>query len=183
MTKDTSRGFELTSIKAQYIVERLNEVLGITGWRMKGEFNSVDGGMLYIGKLEIKITDMIHEIEAIGYSGNKKNPGDTYKSARTDALSKAASYLGVGNSVFKGNVKVDDLEREQKDALKTKNKLLKSITDSGKPIDEIKALMAHMFDKTRSTELSLDELRELAERVSIATESESKTSNGDGALS
>ena len=32
---DTSRGFELTSIKAAYGIERLNEVLGLcgTGWR------------------------------------------------------------------------------------------------------------------------------------------------------
>ena len=35
LTADTSRGFELTSIKAAYVIERLNEVLGPcgTGWR------------------------------------------------------------------------------------------------------------------------------------------------------
>ena len=35
LSADTSRGFELTSIKAAYVVERLNEVFGLcgTGWR------------------------------------------------------------------------------------------------------------------------------------------------------
>ena len=29
LSKDTSRGFELTSIKAMYVIERLNDVFGI----------------------------------------------------------------------------------------------------------------------------------------------------------
>ena len=35
LSADTSRGFELTSIKAAYVVERLNEVFGLCGigWR------------------------------------------------------------------------------------------------------------------------------------------------------
>jgi len=35
LSPDTSRGFELTSIKAAYVMERLNEVFGLcgTGWR------------------------------------------------------------------------------------------------------------------------------------------------------
>ena len=35
LSKDTSRGFELTSIKAAYVIERLNEVFGLcgVGWR------------------------------------------------------------------------------------------------------------------------------------------------------
>jgi hypothetical protein len=38
LSADTSRGFELTSIKAAYVVERLNEVFGLcgTGWRRVG---------------------------------------------------------------------------------------------------------------------------------------------------
>ena len=32
MTEDSSRGFSMTSIKAQYVRERLNEVMGVDGW-------------------------------------------------------------------------------------------------------------------------------------------------------
>jgi hypothetical protein len=111
---DKSRGsLVLTSITAQYIVERLNNVLGFTNWRLEGEYEKTDNGILFQGKLVLFLghlaktpegASMYHYVPAIGYSDNKRNVGDTYKSARTDALSKAASTLGVGNDVFKGLV-------------------------------------------------------------------------------
>ena len=92
---------KLHTIKAQYIVERLNEVLGFSGWSMHGEYMPTDKGVLYKGVLKIKAFD--HEVEAVGYSDfNQNNLGYSYKSAKTDALSKAASWIGVGNDVFKG---------------------------------------------------------------------------------
>lgn len=110
LTTDSSRGFKLTSVKAQYVVERLNEVLGLDGWSMEGSFNLGSSGVLYTGKLKVHVKstrgdeEVNHEVEAIGFSMNKKNMGDSYKSARTDALSKAASWIGVANEVYKGNV-------------------------------------------------------------------------------
>lgn len=102
LSKDTSRGFELTSIKAQYIVERLNESLGLFGWNLTGEYVEKKDGVLYHGKLHIKIGEQEKVVEATGWSKNKKNLGDTFKSANTDAMSKCASKIGVGNEVFKG---------------------------------------------------------------------------------
>lgn len=102
---DSSRGFNLTSLKAQYAIERLNDVLGINGWDLKGQFVPTEKGILYMGSLSIlNEKEPIHSVEAIGYADNKKNIGDTYKSARTDALSKASSYFGLGNEMFKGNI-------------------------------------------------------------------------------
>ena len=127
LSTDTSRGFDLTSVKAQYVIERLNEVFGMAGWRLTGEYKEVEGGVLYFAELSVQIgsevitytgeddddktveaerTELIwHTVEGVGFSHSKKNVGDTYKSARTDALSKAASILGVANDVFKGKVK------------------------------------------------------------------------------
>ncbi len=102
--KDSSRGFDLTSIKAQYVVERLNDVLGINGWKIEGEFKDVDTGVLLVGTLSFKIGDEWHSKLGVGYADKKKNMGDTYKGAMTDLISKAASHIGVGNEVFKGNV-------------------------------------------------------------------------------
>lgn len=115
---DNSRGFDLTSVKAQYIVERLNTVCGVSGWRLDGSWKDATDaeGVLYIGRLTIFFDRVCgpspiagdtrnHYVEAIGYSPDKKNTGDSYKGARTDALSKAASTLGIANEVFKGNVK------------------------------------------------------------------------------
>ena len=103
---DSSRGFNLTSLKAQYAIERLNDVVGINGWKLTGSFQKTEKGVLYMGSLDlVENGEVLHSVEAIGYSENKKNIGDTYKSARTDALSKAASYYGLGNEMFKGNIK------------------------------------------------------------------------------
>lgn len=107
---DSSRGFNLTSIKAQYIVERLNEVLGIGGWRHIGKYEVVKSdsgeteGVLFHGELLLRLGSSTHVVQSVGYSTDKSNKGDEYKGAKTDALSKAASYIGVGNEVFKGLV-------------------------------------------------------------------------------
>jgi hypothetical protein len=110
---DNSRGFDLTSLKAQYIVERLNKTVGFSNWRLDGKFTEKPNGVLFEGALILFLGDFkkledgvaaIHQIPTIGYSANKKNTGDVYKGAKTDALSKASSYLGIGNEVFKGNV-------------------------------------------------------------------------------
>ena len=106
-TVDSSRGFDLTSLKAQFIIERLNEVAGVNGWILTGDFKETEKGTLYLGSLQLidrLENKSIHSVEAIGFSASKKNVGDTYKGARTDALSKAASYLGVGNDMFKGKI-------------------------------------------------------------------------------
>ena len=46
LSADTSRGFELTSIKAAFVVERLNEVFGPcgAGWRYVHASLRVDRG-------------------------------------------------------------------------------------------------------------------------------------------
>lgn len=116
MSADTSRGFALTSIKAQYVVERLNTVLGIGGWRLSGTYEVTkdssgnEVGVLFHGELSARIGQRTHTIPTVGYSESKRNKGDQYKGAKTDALSKAASYLGVGNEVFKGLVDPADLQ-------------------------------------------------------------------------
>ena len=77
---------------------------------------------------------MKHSVDAIGFSENKKNIGDAYKGARTDALSKAASYLGLGNDMFKGMISPPGAP--QKAAPKTKFK--KPTVDTPKEKKETK---------------------------------------------
>jgi hypothetical protein len=112
---DSSRGFNLTSLKAQFVRERLNTVFGFNGWRFTGEFKDLeDNGVLFFGKLSVKVGENDHTVEGVGYSGKKKNLGDVYKSANTDALSKAASNLGIGNSVYKGMISADSVKTANK---------------------------------------------------------------------
>ncbi len=109
MTTDKSRGFALTSIKAQYVRERLNEVLGVEGWSTDTEVvDRTDKGVA------VKMTMTLHiegrDVTRSAFGGAAVKPkgqtyGDLFKSAETDALSKVASNFGVGNDVFKGLVK------------------------------------------------------------------------------
>ena len=110
-SKDTSRGFALTSLKAQYVRERLNEVLGIMNWTFGGEYKETeDGGVLFLGALIVNINGRQNKFFAPGYAAKKKNLGDSYKSANTDSLCKCASNIGVGNDAFKGNVDPETFE-------------------------------------------------------------------------
>ena len=99
----------LSTIKAIYITERLNDVFGIGGWDMEHEIISdlpdyvtVKGRILY-DNVEGKF---MHQTP-FQYGGHKKTgtntePADGYKSAVTDCQSKCASYLEIGIDVFKG---------------------------------------------------------------------------------
>lgn len=102
VNKNTGQGPVMTSIKAQYVIERLCDVFGVTGWEMNGEYQETDNGVLYIGYLLLK--DFDHKIQSVGFMQKRYNVADAYKGSRTDALSKACSQLLIGNEVFKGNV-------------------------------------------------------------------------------
>lgn len=108
LSTDNSRGFDLTSIKSQYIVERLNEVFGVAGWKADYVVQVHNETQCIVKCVLIANADKGETLIqrcAFGGSPIKKNPGDTIKSAMTDSLSKAASHMGIGNEVFKGKVK------------------------------------------------------------------------------
>jgi len=109
LSRDTSRGFELTSIKAQYIVERLNQTFGVHGWAASYQIilEDPERGVIIKCTLKGNIFGNGQVVrEAFGGCNPKKQIGDMIKSAMTDSLGKAASHLGIGNEVFKGKVKV-----------------------------------------------------------------------------
>ena len=154
LSADTSRGFELTSIKAAYVIERLNEVFGLCGigWRyVHGPFEEVhtDSGRVEI-VTEVALQyrfpatddcagndpvvwdaqagnwafpnghsnhDWSEPILACGGKGLGKGSAiitDARKSAVTDGLTKAASIIGIGHEVFKGQVRVGNGNGRQK---------------------------------------------------------------------
>lgn len=117
---DDSRGFELTSLKAQYMVERLNEVFGLGGWDLTGNYQETENGVLFFGALLARVGDQGVEVQNVGYAAAKRNLGDAYKSSRTDCLSKCASWLGLGNEMYKGNVKPPGKSAAKSSRSKTK---------------------------------------------------------------
>jgi len=117
-SEDSSRGFSLTSIKAAYVIERLNDVFGLCGEGWKYEisaFSETKDAQDQVVEIGTKISfQWLREngewSEPIPHVGGKRvvkgNITDARKSSITDALTKVASVLGVGDKVFKGLVKV-----------------------------------------------------------------------------
>lgn len=92
----------LIAIKAIYVTKRLNEVFGVGTWRVKSEFERMEGKMVV---LKVYFSIPAWEIEYECYGGND-NPdiGDAYKGAITDAITKIGSWLGIGEEVWMDNV-------------------------------------------------------------------------------
>jgi hypothetical protein len=88
-----------SAIKPIYIVERLNEVFELNGWRFTAEI--VESGRMVVVKGTLEISGYGIHIEQYGGNDNSDR-GDAYKCACTDALSKCASYVGIGMDVYKG---------------------------------------------------------------------------------
>lgn len=97
----------LTSIDAQWVIERLNEVFGFDGWNT--EYEVISGNIEQV-VIKCRLTGDGWHRESFGGATNKKRKtgdwnmglGDLYKSAMTSSLSKAASHIGVGNDIYKG---------------------------------------------------------------------------------
>jgi len=104
----------LSTIKAIYVTERLNDVFGIGYWtiqtHMVGDIIEKTR-VTSSGKERTEYTAILKTIleipeysiyyECIASSVND-DPGDACKGATTDAITKICSYIGIGIDVFKG---------------------------------------------------------------------------------
>jgi hypothetical protein len=92
----------LSSIKAIYVIERLNEVFGIGRWTYRTRVVESDPkSAMVVMWVRLVVPEYGISLEQYGGSDNKDR-GDAYKGAVTDALSKIGSYLGIGIDVYKG---------------------------------------------------------------------------------
>jgi hypothetical protein len=98
----------LSSIKAIYVTERLNDVFGVGKWQTKVDHITTTEKSMVVVKLYFSIPEYGVYYECFGGNDNggenSKNfdLGDAYKGATTDAITKVGSYLEIGIDVFKG---------------------------------------------------------------------------------
>jgi len=95
----------LSTIKAIFIVERLNDVFGIMGWELEHYIQGENPEYVTVGaRIYIREFDLYTSFQYGGHTlvGKNTEPADGYKSSVTDALSKCASLLEIGIQVFKG---------------------------------------------------------------------------------
>lgn len=91
----------LSSIKAIYVVERLNDVFGLGGWEVENLVVKEEGKWVVV-KSTFTAKEYGIVIRDIFGGNDNADMGDAYKGACTDALTKIGSYLGVGMDVYKG---------------------------------------------------------------------------------
>lgn len=91
----------LSSIKAIYVVERLNNVFGIGGWEIENTVVKEEAKWVVV-KCTFTAKEYGITIRDIFGGNDNADLGDAYKGACTDALTKIGSYLGIGMDVFKG---------------------------------------------------------------------------------
>ncbi len=118
----TKRGYNTTGIGYQFIVNRLNEVLGVGGFRVTREFSLREresrSGMpmcevtcdlvLQLGKWDEG--QFVPFAEATGTGGHiASSEADAKKGAFTNGLKKAAAFFGVGKQAYEGTLDDDNL--------------------------------------------------------------------------
>ena len=124
----TGRGYSTTGIKYQYVVNRLNEVLGLGGYRTEQVVTvrpatTQKGRAVFEATCEILLqlgewVDGVFVVfaEAHGTGGHTSTiEADARKGAFTNGLKKAAAMLGCGKQAYEGtidddNVPADDAE-------------------------------------------------------------------------
>lgn len=160
----------LSTVKAIYILERLNNVFGLGGWKLEHEncwhpFDNVTYALVR-GRLIIKEYDYVGTFQFGGHTctGTGTEIADGWKSAVTDCLSKCASQIGVAIDVFKGiqthenkNITGDQPERTER---KEKQPPRKVVDDT--PVPEKKNTPKEVVNDTAPRENAQPEKETLA---------------------
>lgn len=111
----TGKQYKGTSPNPQYVIRCLTELFGPVGqgfgWRVVAEeFRDLGGETLHWCRIEFWHTDRANVVESYGQtkaayvtgSGKQMVDEDAPKKSLTDAIIKAASWVGVGANIFLG---------------------------------------------------------------------------------
>lgn len=113
-TKKDSSGTPMTTIKAIYVIDRLNEAFGVGGWNLKTTYLNHEKvtRVTQAGKDRIEYISAVHtefsvpsigiHLECVAGSTND-DLGDALKGGTTDGITKIASYLGIGADIWRGS--------------------------------------------------------------------------------
>ncbi len=93
-----NRALALAYVDARVIQDRLDSVLGVSGWQ--DEYTPVEGGN-YLCKLTCKLGDEWVTKMDIGGESEQPDGGDRAKSAVSDALKRAAVKFGIGRYLYR----------------------------------------------------------------------------------
>ncbi len=118
--RQTGRGYSTSGIKAQWIVDRLNQVLGLGSWRVHREVKVREITTSSGRRAYEAVCDLILEFgswengkfevwaEALSYGGHVAMlEGDASKGAFSNSLKRAAAFLNCGSAAYRGELDED----------------------------------------------------------------------------
>lgn len=94
-----NRALALWYIDARHVMDRLDETLGIDGWR--DEYTVLEGGQEVECRLSLKIGGVWITKADVGGESEQPDGGDRMKAAYSDALKRAAVKFGVGRFLYR----------------------------------------------------------------------------------
>lgn len=124
--KGTHKGYDTTGIGYQFVVNRLNEVLGVGGYRVTRKIKVTEGKTgtgkpCYTSSVEVTIAlgewgveNIFYPFaEAVGDGGHTSvTEADAIKGGFTNGFKKTAAMLGVGKQAYEGTLDDDNLPSE-----------------------------------------------------------------------
>lgn len=138
----------LSTIKAMYVTERLNDVFGVGRWELKTELVVADNTTVVVkGKLVSNYWDFQCTPQFGGHTIGEKDKmdlADCYKSAVTDCMGKVASLFEVGISVFKGQAKPSTSKKP------AQNRSYSTVTQQGQTVQKFRITCQTCGNETES---------------------------------
>jgi hypothetical protein len=123
--RQTGKGYSTTGIKAQFIINRLNEALGIGGWRTHRkvtvrELTTNSGRKAYEAVCDLVLElgewvdgSFVPFAEALADGGHiSTSEADARKGSFSNALKKAAAAFGAGWQAYAGAIDDDNVPAE-----------------------------------------------------------------------
>lgn len=113
----------MTVIHPMAVIDRLNEVFGVGVWQFTTEYLQCNREIqktkngdrdIYMSAVKGTLIVPKYDIHIEQYGGSTNDDmGDALKGGATDSLTKCASYLGIGASIYKGKGNVNEGEEEE----------------------------------------------------------------------
>lgn len=117
----TGRGFDTAGVKVQWIIDRLNEVVGIGNWRVTRETfvhaaTTGSGRKIYEAWSDVALQlgewsgdTFVPFAEARAYGAHTSMAeGDARKGAATNGIKRAAAMMGCGAAAYRGELDDDN---------------------------------------------------------------------------
>jgi hypothetical protein len=128
---ETRKNYDTAGIRYAFVTQRLNDVVGLHGWRMshriikEEEFRTAKGKPMYEVTTNVVVELLLDEkpwCSRDAYGGHSSLVlADAYKGAITNALKKACGFLGVAWKAFAGQLDDDSVPIPEKGSASTQS--------------------------------------------------------------